>query len=55
MVGLFAALVPAAILVARHGSGARKMGVPLVPFLSAGAVLGLFAGDWILSSYVALF
>jgi leader peptidase (prepilin peptidase)/N-methyltransferase len=55
MIGLFAALVPAAVLVARHGSGARKMGVPLVPFLSLGAVLALFAGDWILRSYISLF
>jgi leader peptidase (prepilin peptidase)/N-methyltransferase len=55
MIGLFAALVPAAVLVARHGATARKMGVPLVPFLSFGAVVALFFGDWILSAYLALF
>lgn len=55
MVGLFAALVPAVVLLARHGSGARKMGVPLVPFLAFGAVAALFAGDWILSGYLALY
>ena len=33
MFGLFAALVPCAVLVSRHGGAARKMGVPLVPFL----------------------
>ncbi len=35
MIGLFASLVPAAFLVSRHGTSARKMGVPLVPFLVA--------------------
>jgi prepilin signal peptidase PulO-like enzyme (type II secretory pathway) len=55
MVGLLAALAPVAVLVARHGAGARKLSVPLVPFLSLGAMVGLYAGDWILSSYLALF
>jgi len=55
MVGLFAALVPAAFLVSRHGTSARKMGVPLVPFLSVGAVLALFFGDAISGAYLGLF
>jgi len=55
MVGLFAALVPATVLLARHGTGARKMGVPLVPFLAFGAVVALFAGDWLLGEYLSLF
>ena len=55
MIGLFAALVPAAFLVSRHGTSARKMGVPLVPFLSFGAVLALFFGDAILDAYLAVF
>jgi leader peptidase (prepilin peptidase) / N-methyltransferase len=55
MVGLFAALVPAAILVSRHGASARKMGVPLAPFLSLGAVIALFFGDAILGAYLGLF
>jgi leader peptidase (prepilin peptidase) / N-methyltransferase len=55
MLGLFAALVPGIFLVARHGVAARKMGVPLVPFLSLGAVVALFAGAWILDGYLALF
>jgi leader peptidase (prepilin peptidase)/N-methyltransferase len=55
MVGLLAALVPAALLVARHGAAARKLGVPLVPFLSLGAVVALFVGDWILNVYLTLF
>src|SRR5262245_54766346 len=55
MFGLFAALVPAAVLVSRHGASARKMGVPLVPFLSLGAVIALFFGDAILDAYLGLF
>ncbi len=55
MLGLFAALVPAAVLVSRHGVSARKMGVPLVPFLSFGAVTALFFGDAILDAYLGLF
>ena len=55
MIGLFAALVPAAVLVARHGATARKMGVPLVPFLSLGAIVALFFGESILDAYLGLF
>jgi prepilin signal peptidase PulO-like enzyme (type II secretory pathway) len=55
MIGLFAALVPSAVLVSRHGAAARKMGVPLVPFLSLGAVVALFFGDAILDAYLTLF
>jgi leader peptidase (prepilin peptidase)/N-methyltransferase len=55
MIGLFAALIPSAVLVSRHGASARKMGVPLVPFLSLGAVVALFFGDSILDAYLALF
>ncbi len=55
MIGLFAALVPAAVLVGRHGTSARKMGVPLVPFLALGSVVALFLGDAILDAYLGLF
>ncbi|MDH5281838.1 MAG: prepilin peptidase [Thermoleophilia bacterium] len=55
MLGLFAALVPAVVLVSRHGTDARKMGVPLVPFLALGAVVTLFLGEWILDAYLGLF
>jgi len=55
MIGLFAALIPSAVLVWRHGASARKMGVPLVPFLSLGAVVALFFGDAVLDAYLALF
>jgi prepilin signal peptidase PulO-like enzyme (type II secretory pathway) len=55
MHGFLAALVPAAVLVARHGSAARKMGVPLVPFLAFGSVVALFLGEAVLDSYLGLF
>jgi leader peptidase (prepilin peptidase)/N-methyltransferase len=55
MVGMFAALIPAAVLFARHGAAARKMGVPFVPFLAFGAIVGLFLGDAVLDAYLALF
>ena len=52
MVGMFAALVPAVVLFARHGAAARKMGVPFVPFLAFGAVVALFFGEWTLDAYL---
>jgi leader peptidase (prepilin peptidase)/N-methyltransferase len=55
MLGMFAALVPAVVLFARHGTAARKMGLPFVPFLAFGAVVALFVGDWTLDAYLALF
>lgn len=53
-VGLLAALIPAAVLITRHGTGARKLAVPLVPFLSFGAVIALFWGDAVLDWYRGL-
>jgi leader peptidase (prepilin peptidase)/N-methyltransferase len=53
--GFVAALVPAAVLFARHGSAARTMAVPLVPFLALGAVAALFFGRRILEGYLGLF
>jgi leader peptidase (prepilin peptidase)/N-methyltransferase len=52
--GFVAALVPAAVLFGRHGTAARKMAVPLVPFLSLGSVVALFFGDRLLDAYVGL-
>lgn len=54
-VGLLAALVPAALPAARRGAATRKLAVPLVPFLSLGAVAALFAGEWIPDAYLAPF
>jgi leader peptidase (prepilin peptidase) / N-methyltransferase len=52
MAGMLLALLPSAVLLARHGSKARKMGIPLGPFLALGSVFALFAGDAVLSWYL---
>jgi leader peptidase (prepilin peptidase)/N-methyltransferase len=54
MIGFLAALVPSLVLFVRHGSRARKMAIPLVPFLAFGAVVALHAGDAILDWYLGL-
>jgi leader peptidase (prepilin peptidase)/N-methyltransferase len=54
MIGMFAALVPGLYLLARHGSAARKMGIPFGPFLALGTVVALFAGHEILHAYWSL-
>jgi len=53
--GMIAALIPAVVLLARHGSGARKMGIPFAPFLAVGSVIALFAGDTLIHAYTSLF
>jgi leader peptidase (prepilin peptidase)/N-methyltransferase len=52
--GMLAALVPSVVLLARHGTAARKMGVPFGPFLALGGILALFAGHPILHTYLGL-
>ena len=54
MIGVVAALVPAVVLLARHGQSARKMKIPLAPFLMIGALVALFAGHSILHLYLSL-
>jgi prepilin signal peptidase PulO-like enzyme (type II secretory pathway) len=44
--------VPTIFLIARHGRGARKLAIPFAPFLCAGAVIALFAGNAILNAYL---
>jgi leader peptidase (prepilin peptidase) / N-methyltransferase len=55
MLGMLAALVPSVVLIARHGSAARKMGIPFAPFLALGAIVALFAGDTLLDAYLSTF
>jgi leader peptidase (prepilin peptidase) / N-methyltransferase len=55
MLGMVAALVPSFFLLARHGSAARKMGIPFAPFLALGALIALFAGQPLLDTYLRLF
>ena len=55
MLGMVAALVPSVVLLARHGSAARKMGIPFAPFLAFGALVALFAGQQLLDAYFGHF
>ena len=55
MVGMLAALVPSVVLLARHGSAARKMGIPFAPFLAFGGLVALFFGDTLLDAYLTRF
>jgi leader peptidase (prepilin peptidase)/N-methyltransferase len=52
MLGMIAALVPAAVMVARRGVAARKQGIPFAPFLAFGGLVALFAGRPILDWYL---
>ncbi len=52
MLALFLALVPTIFLIARHGARARRLAIPFAPFLAAGAVIALFAGEPILNAYL---
>ncbi len=54
LTGMLAALVPSVVLLARHGSAARKMGIPFGPFLALGGLVALFAGRSILHLYLGL-
>ena len=55
LAGMIFALVPSVVLLARHGSAARKMGIPFAPFLALGSVVALFAGGPLLHAYWAFF
>jgi leader peptidase (prepilin peptidase)/N-methyltransferase len=55
MLGFFAALVPSAVLFALHGMKARKMKLPLVPFLALGSIVALYWGSPLLGGYTSLF
>ncbi len=55
MLGMLAALIPSVVLLARHGSAARKMGIPFAPFLAFGAIVALFAGHPLLEAYLSTF
>lgn len=50
--GSLLALVPAVVILVRHGSAGRKMGVPFGPFLAAGGLIALFAGEWLLDAWL---
>jgi leader peptidase (prepilin peptidase)/N-methyltransferase len=51
----FAGSVVGIALIARHGAGARKQGVPFAPFMAAGAFVGLLAGPELIDLYTGAF
>jgi leader peptidase (prepilin peptidase)/N-methyltransferase len=51
MAGMLVAMIPSLVLFARHGTKARKMGIPFGPFLAIGSVVALFWGHDILDAY----
>ncbi len=55
MLGMLSALVVGVVLIARHGSSARKMAIPFGPFLAFGSIVALFWGEAILDRYLSLF
>jgi len=48
-------MIPAVVLLARHGSAARKMAIPFGPFLAFGSVVALFFGERLLDAYLTTF
>ena len=50
--GSIFAVTPAIVLLARHGSAGRKMGLPFAPFLAAGGVVALFAGGRLIDAWL---
>jgi leader peptidase (prepilin peptidase)/N-methyltransferase len=54
MAAMVLALVPSAVLFARHGSAARKMAIPFAPFLALGGLIALFAGGPLVHWYLHL-
>lgn len=52
LAALLIASVVGLALIARHGSGARKMAIPFGPFLALGGVIGLLAGDQLIDLYL---
>jgi leader peptidase (prepilin peptidase)/N-methyltransferase len=55
MLATLLALIPSAVLFARHGRRARKLAIPFAPFLAAGALVALFAGARLLALYLGTF
>lgn len=52
LVAVLAGAVVGLAIMARHGAAERKSAIPFGPFLAVGGVVGLLAGDEILSWYL---
>jgi leader peptidase (prepilin peptidase) / N-methyltransferase len=55
LVAFLAGTVVGLAIMARHGAGARKRGVPFAPFLALGAFVGLVAGGELVDLYARSF
>jgi leader peptidase (prepilin peptidase)/N-methyltransferase len=55
MLAMLSALVPAGVLLVRHGAAARTMAIPFGPFLALGGLAALFTGEWLVDAYLGLF
>jgi leader peptidase (prepilin peptidase)/N-methyltransferase len=55
LVALLAGSAVGLCLIARHGAAARKRAIPFGPFLAFGGVVGLLAGDPLVSLYLSTF
>jgi leader peptidase (prepilin peptidase)/N-methyltransferase len=53
LAGMILALVPSAVLFARHGAAARKLAIPFAPFLALGGLIALFGGHAVLDWYLS--
>jgi len=51
LIGFAAGALVGAALIARHGAGARKQGIPFGPFLALGGVVALWFGEAIVDWY----
>jgi leader peptidase (prepilin peptidase) / N-methyltransferase len=54
LAGMLLGMVPSVVLLVRHGSRARKMGIPFAPFLAGGGIVALFFGEPLLDAYLSL-
>ena len=52
LIALLAGSLVGIVLLARHGSKARKMAIPFGPFLAFGGVIGLLVGDQLIDLYL---
>jgi len=55
LVALLAGSIVGLAIIARHGAAARKRAIPFGPFLALGGVVGLLAGDQLVSWYLSTF
>jgi leader peptidase (prepilin peptidase)/N-methyltransferase len=52
LIALLAGSAVGLAMIARHGSGARKMAIPFGPFLALGGIAGLLVGNQLIDLYL---